>query len=251
MTQLAIASADALRLAFETWKPDAVVTVHKPTTRVLPLTGVRHLRLAFHDVERAVKPGIHRAQAMHVAALLNLIDDKPERLLIQCTAGLSRSPALAIIAAVRLGASVVDACQAMRAAVPHASPNRWVLRVGDHALGLDGALTGYASSAFEFRRTAYGVLGHRAGFAILSELTKSQGSPRAAGTSKGPDTGGRENATGCVTASEATANHLAGSFQPGDGLRVTRDRRPSLRPKFQNHLTLNAKRSRHDNHYQG
>ena len=153
--RFAVASIDAVTTALSTWEPTVVVTAHRPTMRVPPFTGVQHLRLAFHDVERGAKrPGVQRARPEHVAAMLKLLDDaRPERVLLQCTAGLSRSPALALIAMVHAGSTVADACAALHRVIPHASPNRWVLRIGDNVLGLDGALMNGAADTFTPRRT--------------------------------------------------------------------------------------------------
>ncbi|MFD1301010.1 hypothetical protein ACFQ4G_05355 [Methylobacterium marchantiae] len=81
-------------------------------------------------------------------------------LLIYCHDGLSRSPALAIVALAARGRDPVEACALVRAAVPEASPNRLVLALAGRTLGVDLVA---AASGFTFRRGPVGALGRETG----------------------------------------------------------------------------------------
>lgn len=159
--QIATCCIEALPGAVASWGPDAIVSAFSPRHPVGGYLDRPHLLLPCHDIEEPdrcrIAPGPD-----HVGALLDLVADvRPQRLLVQCTAGLSRSPALALVAAVAAGRGPADACAAMRRAVPQASPNRLILAWGDHLLGLDGALDRAAADAFDFRRDETGAVGDR------------------------------------------------------------------------------------------
>ncbi|WP_156630108.1 hypothetical protein [Methylobacterium sp. Leaf112] len=168
--RIATCSIEALPSAVLDWGPQAIVSAFSPRHPVGGYFDRPHLLLPCRDTEDgawADAPG--RA---HLAALLDLLDDvRPHRILVQCTAGLSRSPALALVAAAWSGRDPAEACAAMRRAVPQASPNLLMLAWGDALLGLGGTLDAAAAAAFEFRRDDLGAVGDRTGFRELGPQT--------------------------------------------------------------------------------
>lgn len=161
---IAISGIDALDEGIRSFNPDVVCSVYSPSLgRMKTLPGVLHQHLIFADVEdpnRRTAP-THR----HIAAFLWLLGAGPRRLLVHCGAGLSRSPALAVVAAVYAGRLPEVACSAVRKAVPAASPNRLVLSIASQALGIDLQLA--AAEAFNFVRAGGLPVGAAAGFKIL------------------------------------------------------------------------------------
>ena len=164
--RIATCSIEALPAIVPDWGPDAIVSAFTPWHPVGGFLDRPHLLLPCRDTEDGSRP--HAPGQVHLQALLDLLDDvRPNRILMQCTAGLSRSPALALVAAAWSGRDPVEACAAMRRAVPQASPNRLMLAWGDVLLGLGGRLDDAAAAAFEFRRDDLGAVGDRTGFRVL------------------------------------------------------------------------------------
>lgn len=160
---LAFSGRDAAALGWKAWGPDAVVSVLSPTRRhVSHLAQVPHLVLAFHDVETA---GMRRAvpfSSRHLSVFLDfLADHDPRRLLVHCVAGISRSPALVLVAAVARGVAPQAAVDALCTPDPGVQPNRLILGVADSCLGTD--LLPRASATFRYARGPRGAEGVRRG----------------------------------------------------------------------------------------
>lgn len=152
--------------ALAEWHPSAVVSIYSPNYPILPLHDREHLRLVCHDTELPYEGQRYGASPEQVEAVVALARRAPPRLLIHCAAGLSRSPAFAIVAAIAAGWTVREACTAMRAAACHVSPNRRILALGDDALGLTGRLRRRAEATFDFCRGPLGVVGEATGFVL-------------------------------------------------------------------------------------
>lgn len=166
--RIAFCGIFALADALGTFDPDAVVSVWSPGWPVREIEGRRHLHLPMHDVEeRSVRTsGRVVPDERHVGAFLELIGTGPERVLIQCTAGLSRSPAFAIVAAVKAAHDPATACAEVKRLVPHAQPNRLILDTASELAGVN--IIGAALSAFTYTRTTHGRPdGDRAGLCEL------------------------------------------------------------------------------------
>jgi predicted protein tyrosine phosphatase len=103
----------------------------------------RHLRVEIDDISEPI-PGAVLPERHHVDSLIAFMrvwehDDDP--LLIHCVAGISRSMASALIAlVVKAGGRELEAAQTIRAAAPHAQPNRRIVALADEILGLEGRL---------------------------------------------------------------------------------------------------------------
>jgi hypothetical protein len=159
---VAICSARALAKAVETFDPDAVVSVSLPGRR----TGGRlHIRLHIDDVE-VRSPETVAPRHRHVQQILGLADYKwMKRLRICCSSGLSHSPALAIVAAVKAGHDPVMVCEEIKRLVPHCQPNRLVLAVGTEVLRRD--ILTPALRTFTYTRGRSRPTGERVGLVEL------------------------------------------------------------------------------------
>jgi predicted protein tyrosine phosphatase len=128
----------------------ALVSISNPGDR--PPSGVRtvpcRLLLEFDDVAEPTEPGAPAAEDVRrLIAFARQLRDA-ESVLVHCEAGISRSPAAAIIlAAALLDPGREDAAAAAMAAVaavfevaPWARPNRLMLRLADAELGHGRAL---------------------------------------------------------------------------------------------------------------
>jgi predicted protein tyrosine phosphatase len=112
-----------------------------PTPDGIPIE--RHLRIEIDDITEPT-PGAVLPERHHVEDLIEFMcvwehDDDP--LLIHCVAGISRSMASALIALVlKADGREIEAAKCIRAAAPHAHPNRRIVALADEILGLEGRL---------------------------------------------------------------------------------------------------------------
>ncbi len=103
----------------------------------------RHLRIEIDDITEPA-PGAVLPERHHVEDLIEFMrvwkhEDDP--LPIHCVAGISRSMASALIALVlKAGVREIEAAKSIRAAAPHAHPNRRIVALADEILGLEGRL---------------------------------------------------------------------------------------------------------------
>jgi len=105
--------------------------------------GVEQLQLTFHDIA-GPQPGLQPVTAADVERLLGFAESWPATapLLIQCWAGVSRSPAAAyaVGCAIRGAGEEAALAAALRRAAPFATPNRRLIALADAALGRDGRM---------------------------------------------------------------------------------------------------------------
>lgn len=101
----------------------------------------RHLRVGVHDIsepsEGSIVPG-----HTHIEELIDFLHDWPvdESLMVHCYAGVSRSTATALIARFMKCGDELTSAHALRAAAPHAQPNRRIIAIADGILGCSGRL---------------------------------------------------------------------------------------------------------------
>jgi len=102
----------------------------------------KHHRVAVHDISQPVLGSIHMQDA-HIEDLIEFLRAWPQQegLLVHCYTGISRSTAVALVALnLKTRGSELEVALALRAAAPHASPNRLIISLADRILGLDGRL---------------------------------------------------------------------------------------------------------------
>ena len=101
-----------------------------------------HLRVLVDDVDYP-EEGVSTPACDHIAQLLAFLRETPREtsLLIHCLAGVSRSPAAALIALVlEAPGRELEAARVLRAAGPFVSPNHLIVELADAALKRGGAL---------------------------------------------------------------------------------------------------------------
>lgn len=107
--------------------------------------GVRpehHLFIGCHDIVEPF-PGAVLPNAGHVRRIMDFAAawDGSAPMLVHCFAGVSRSTAAAlIVACMHERGREHELARRLRAAAPHAQPNRRIIAFGDAALGCGGAL---------------------------------------------------------------------------------------------------------------
>ncbi len=103
----------------------------------------QHLRVQVHDISEPDGYGV-LPEAEHVVDLLHFLhswDPEGGDLLVHCYAGVSRSTATALLAhLVQTEGTPLESARALRAAAPHAAPNRRIITLADRELGLGGEL---------------------------------------------------------------------------------------------------------------
>lgn len=122
--------------------PHKIVTLVNPGTPLPEVPGTpedRRLRLFFHDLTERADAEEVLADLALVARLLDFARAvEPPGLLIHCYAGFSRSTAAALaVLALHNPGREAEAARLLRAAGPHAVPNRLVLTLADRLLGGD------------------------------------------------------------------------------------------------------------------
>ncbi|NND49693.1 MAG: protein tyrosine phosphatase [Rhizobiales bacterium] len=107
------------------------------------INASRHLQLVVNDIV-APADGLIAPDVSHAKALVEfaLEWDRSSPIVIHCFAGISRSTAAALIflCALAPGAGEQLIAKSLRAASPHAAPNRLLVEHGDRALGRDGRM---------------------------------------------------------------------------------------------------------------
>jgi predicted protein tyrosine phosphatase len=101
-----------------------------------------HLRVAIDDVDRP-EPGWIAPTRTHMVELMRFLRAAPpeESILLHCLAGVSRSPAAALIALTLSAPGREDeAALLLRGAAPFADPNRLMIEIADDVLGRGGRL---------------------------------------------------------------------------------------------------------------
>jgi predicted protein tyrosine phosphatase len=106
------------------------------------IAPAHHHRVEIHDVTGPMGDAIVPTRE-HVATLVEFLRrcDPDAAVLIHCAAGISRSPAAALIAlALDHPGREDEAGRVLRSVAPHTMPNSLLLALADEVLGRDGAL---------------------------------------------------------------------------------------------------------------
>lgn len=144
MTAIIVAPLHEVDDAIRLWRPSHMIGLGSPGAEVAGLAGgVERLQLIFHDIAEP-QPGLQPATEADIDRLLVFARDWPRTtpLLVQCWAGVSRSPAAAYAIACMLGRSGEEhaIAQRLRLAAPFATPNRRLVALADAALEREGRM---------------------------------------------------------------------------------------------------------------
>jgi predicted protein tyrosine phosphatase len=144
-----------------------IVSILSPGARLPVLRFGRepHYAVCCHDIEEPTLGFIMPSLEAVKGIIDRIRERRPDRLLVHCHAGLSRSPALGIAALAARGATAQGACEAVHAAAPEASPNRAILAYAGEVLGID--ILSAASQVFTFSRGPRGATGPRLGLRMV------------------------------------------------------------------------------------
>lgn len=126
-------------------EPTHLVSIIQPELQPAAQVGInasQHLRIAVHDIVASEPHGV-LASYRDIEQLVEFADawnPSAGALMTHCYAGVSRSTAAALIAAV-LKNDDAEACgRALRDAAPHAQPNRHIIALADEIMGATGKL---------------------------------------------------------------------------------------------------------------
>ena len=154
----------ALRL----WRPSHVISLSSPgSEQAMIAPGPERLKLIFHDIPEP-RPGFKSASQDDVANLIAFARRWPRErpMLIQCWAGVSRSPAAAYVVACALTATGQETrlARQLRTAAPFATPNPHVIALADDALGRKGGMVDAITAIGRGAETSLGKTFHLSGF---------------------------------------------------------------------------------------
>ena len=143
--KIGVCSLEEMPSMVETLRPGRLIsllpTIDQPPTPA-HIHPSDHLRVLVDDVDYA-QQGVSTPAGDHIVQLLDFLRGTPREtsLLIHCLAGVSRSPAAALIALVlEAPGREREAALVLRQAGPFVSPNHLIVELADAALKRDGAL---------------------------------------------------------------------------------------------------------------
>ncbi|GHE73014.1 protein-tyrosine-phosphatase [Camelimonas fluminis] len=128
----------------------AILSIVDPDTALPCFRASRRWTLTFHDVDDSFDnlPGIIAPSEHHIRAIITYARSlaASDRMLIHCHAGISRSPAAALIALAGITRCAATAMSALHRIVPAdcIEPNSRMLQLADTLLGMEGALTAFS-----------------------------------------------------------------------------------------------------------
>lgn len=101
-----------------------------------------HLRVGVDDIteHQMARLLVEEPDIRQLIAFIEAWDPEQGALLTHCYAGVSRSTATALIAHYIKGGDAYLSATALRAAAPHAAPNRRIISIADSVLGCGGNL---------------------------------------------------------------------------------------------------------------
>ena len=125
-------------------RPERVISIIQPELQPPTPAGVapqRHLRVPVHDVSEPAFESI-LPERRHVETIVAFLRDwsADDSLMVHCFAGVSRSSAVALIAHFLQSGDALASALALRAAAPHAWPNRRIVALADAVLDCGGRL---------------------------------------------------------------------------------------------------------------
>jgi len=161
--RIVVAPLHEVEAAIERWAPSHVISLASPGAETAaPPTSALWLPLTFHDIAEP-RAGLIAAAEADVRGLLEFAADwagtaGAAPLLIQCWAGVSRSPAAAFVVACALAAPGTerDVADRLRAAAPFATPNPRLVALADALLARDGRMAAAVAAIGRGAETAMG-----------------------------------------------------------------------------------------------
>ena len=114
------------------------------------IVPAHHLTVGLDDIEKP-RAGMTVPSTSHIEAILDFIDAwrGEGRLVIHCQAGVSRSPAAALIVLTHLNpGQEEEAAKIVRRSIPHARPNQKMIAISDDILDRGGRLVRAVRSVF-------------------------------------------------------------------------------------------------------
>lgn len=142
--KLIVCPLHEVEAALALWKPSHVVSMASPGSDLAVIPAeLERLSLTFNDIPEP-RPGLQAASPQDVEHLVAFAHDWPRDrpMLIQCWAGVSRSPAAAYVIACALSepGNETRLADQIRTSAPFATPNPRVVSLADQALGRRGAM---------------------------------------------------------------------------------------------------------------
>jgi predicted protein tyrosine phosphatase len=145
LTRIFVCGLDEMPQHVESLRPRRLVSLLPKGQQPLTPPGIErgdHLRVLLDDIDEP-KSGYTTPARTHIETLVDFVRTSPPRasILIHCLAGVSRSPAAALIAMVLdAPGRETEAATRLRAAAPFADPNRLMIELADELLDRRGKL---------------------------------------------------------------------------------------------------------------
>jgi predicted protein tyrosine phosphatase len=154
MPQIWVCGVDEMPDLVERMRPGRLISLlpaeDQPPTP-LQVRASNHLRVLVDDIDRPAV-GLLAPATTHIEQLISFLRQSPPgaSILIHCLAGVSRSPAAALVAlALQAPGRELEAAAALRRAGPFVNPNRLIVELADAALARNGALVAALESMGE------------------------------------------------------------------------------------------------------
>lgn len=154
MTRICVCGLDAMPDLVERLRPGRMISLlaardQPPTPPQLRASD--HLRVLVDDIDRP-HGSLSEPALAHIQQLISFLRASPPRasIVIHCLAGVSRSPAAALVAlALDAPGRESEAAAVLRRAAPFVNPNRLIVQLADTALLRKGALVAALESMGE------------------------------------------------------------------------------------------------------
>ncbi len=144
---IVVSSIWSIENALETYSPSHVISILNPGAYMKTPKGVKsrdHFRVEFDDVD-VCNPWDKYPTQNHMEQILEFGREhlrKGDPVLVHCTAGVSRSPAAALILAASLTKlSMPELVKVLREKAPYSRPNWLMVELGEKLLGLNTELS--------------------------------------------------------------------------------------------------------------
>ena len=143
---IAVSSYWALNYALKEYRPAYLISLMDNVDAAPTPSNIdanNHLRLGFHDVESKthsqMPPSIGDVE--QIIEIANRWKGSNKPILIHCTAGVSRSPAAALIlASIRQPNKETELARYLRRQAPYCRPNKLMIKLAGRALSQEGRL---------------------------------------------------------------------------------------------------------------